>query len=617
MATHVLVDRDGYTVTDDEQFELDQSCVQQCCEGGGPLCCPSPCGKRFVLCVSDLFFEDLFHAVADYEGQHFDGTFRYTLELIGGPWILEPVVGSDGCQLYAEGQIRVRETNERLGSSLCEGQFQDSRSVREFCAIVRVPCPGEPADVSNPPELTIRHPFSAGVGVPPIGPLGIGRNEYDVGPLPSPAWGPQTLVVQSRAVGFPAVGSFTSTTNSQGSAHTGVGPGGLEIQSWDGLATKTNTGTGFTGCLSTTFFHAFNESRRIEWRMRATLKVVEDCDGNITPPCNGTRPVECAGPRPVIRGRACGDPNGSSNVYLLRENVESCGVVMVAAAGDGICYKFDPAGPLFGDLPVGGVIGDEVVNSASARTCCECGPSCDKTDLAQVAAGMPCWKNAFRRPDGVLEITPITAAGVCCCFPDDVITVGILAGELRRPGVRPQRWVLRPFRFRRDDPTPINADRAAWSDVYDLDTGEFLFPFQHGPVSDNGIGCGWTGGLGNFLQFGLPQNGASVQPVAEGALPCPDAGDVTLNGWRITRYSISPTCDGFVYQGEFENVNDGGTFVARTTVSVARNPEAEGRPCGGGCAGVKPAGGGGSVAGAGLLTASGGCQGCAGDGRID
>lgn len=682
-ARELLVDQAGYTLTDTDGYEIDQTCLSACCGPGGD--CPTPCGRAWMVCVRkwrslrtlrEVITHPALGLVRDLTVYHEVG-MRPQDNGLDGPWRLSPVdPGADGidgdCQFVAAGLVPMRDVYEQTTSlrpiglpADCAERFEPWRDEVRGCAEFTGYCTSPESEGNNPaPGLP---PFLAvpGSAVLPVnGPTlpgwvtfapidtrtgGGGAGQGGAGTCNAPTsvpWGSFAYDLTCLHGNIPT--PCTSRVTLFNQLAWRFARSGLSF--YRRVFTQTQTGQVGVSCPGSfpssppTFFGCGTITRqeRVEIELEWTHSTTEDNEGQTFPACDGHVPSECVGARTWVEGRSCGR-TGRGRVFLPFENVRACGLAAVGepdALGRRPCYTFDKRFGLTASLPAGALVGNNVVDQTSPRTCCACGAAqglCAATDLAAQAAGggRPNWVRARRNAGGVLEVTPAFVAGACCCSPADLITVNFVESELTAFGAS-LLYRLRPGRglqatFRRDqrwpvgDPADGGGDPSAGqfvSDVYELLPGGGAGAivgqqFWGQALNEPPMACEWTQMLGGgYFDFNRPHEGAgtwnnSLGPTA-GRLAAPGDADRDdfVNGFRLMEWTVGAvTCELFDFEGRWAHVNGGG-LVNRLRVTIAR-PETPGDPCGGGCA-PPPDGVGGSGAAAALSAGSiaGGCAHC-------
>lgn len=595
MPTEVLVDRDGYSVTDSEGYELDQSCIEACCEGGPADCCPSPCGKRFVVCVAELHVEiaEFLEIIEGGSGRLVVRFMGNTVaDLIDGPqrisgWTASP--GTEGgCSAVGRLAVRIVRVGETESDFVPRGHAGSiygfaipeatTRTIEDQCWTYGQKCPGDGEGRDIPIPLA-QSPFLESTLVNFPSGLPFGTSSGTIAPQCTP--GPTGITTTTHSIDWRLRSSSESVIEErirvESTAHAVVlqGPG----------PAMPNCGTARSWTFTTV-------------RMRFTVKAIEGCEdpANTLPPCDGREVTECEGEQAYLEGIPCRERAGvppAPRVFWPIGNVTGCDTLKV---GDR-CYKIKPTNPILrvtGQPP--GVVDPRVVDGTHAQTCCECMADCGAVRLGQAS---PCWVNARRDQitDHLIIEPAAIANAVCCCRDDDIITIQTASGDLdwADQGLR-QRWRLRgPIRFRRDDPDPLHG-RQLISDVFDFEGNHITGPggFAHG-LFDNGnpLPCGWGGSLGAGLRgtaFPLltPQEGLVAQPVASGGganLPCARASDDEVNGWEVVRQNLGIDCRTFDFTAEYRRrAGRGvGTFSLRLWITITPSAAAELDRCGGGC----------------------------------
>lgn len=295
--------------------------------------------------------------------------------------------------------------------------------------------------------------------------------------------------------------------------------------------------------------------------------------------------------------------------------MRSCGTISLG----GFCYTFNP-NSLRITNPVGDfLVFDEIVDQNSQRTCCECQPSCPKTDLSQHTN--PCWQNAQHNQfTGQFEITPSTVAGKCCCRPGDIYRLDYLksTAELGWNGTDFSNYQELGLGTSGLFPPVPGVPQLTVGIRRDF-LGQCQYPIHErlsrdGPFNDGAwqltekqnIPCQWHDLLfsaNGFTDFSMAVPSSCPSYTALGGVmrgPCPY--EVDANGkyddqgpanwyYQIEYYNIVANCQQFQYRAQYTRRLPDGTIIDRVTNemrwSVTEDPSVTGI-CTGGCPTTDP-----------------------------
>lgn len=597
----VLV-RNGRVVTRNGRAVLDTpSCRTLCCGGGPTDCCPSVCGERFRYCLLAYSASSEYTTPIRYEftGGPVTDTVRETLtrSLEASPIDGQPPFA--GCFASARVPIRTDETRnypEVDPAAFCDAPDDTFSTVLE-CPTIALQCLPITSETTTAlpsqlidnlaqmfPVLLSRFGQRLIVAVP-AGPSAEGVSpDVDSGTysyqftLPQPGQ-PAILIPVSLTVVVQNRWSFVD-----------MGDGTFRLRV-NLQTTRTATpsvpfpGSTVGPCIDYILSNNTIDTFAVEFRVIPVIK----CDGSAGPNYTCNEPDHaCDEDLDYIRGLPCiGQTPQPPDVVFLARNVSACRVMAVGTA----CYIVKPTNPRTND-PTGAIIDYRIVDAnAGSSTCCACISDCPN----QYIQARPCWQNVSRGPTGAYVIGESQIdPDPCCCSENDIITINQISGDITFTGQRTQYWRLRdgPISFRRGDTAFAREiySSVKYADGSNVFGGPDSPGFLHGELSNNPpLDCAWGSDLGNFIQFGVPQNGAAAQPVGSNTLPCPSTPGLSLGGWTIENYSVSATCREFTYQATY-TYSGGGTFRALTTVTVTPSPDSENQRCGGGCKPPPPAG---------------------------
>ncbi len=558
--------------------EGDALCIADC-DGQPEDCCPSPCGRRFSVCLTryewsreTTISETWTHADVDDctpiagDSVITTTTSEDTATMEGGPHLI-PWVGAEPYVCSAYGLFPVRQTTRFTpGVSLCSGVTPPATYTESVgCFELIRSCPVAGAGSGPWPDFpTFTAPTALGSRV--NGPDGSFSQSFPIVLLCS---------------GVPTVsGTRVFNETIERNWQSGIGS-----NVYEGVATQSETvDAAQTFCVGPVIRrYVGTRSTVTTWRLtiRYTLTVLEDCQGEVFPSPACAIAQACAGPIEYIAGDPCQGEGSAPRVLFYAAAVDGCDTVEVG----GVCYRVSRDGPrVFEALP-----SDIVSNLAitdQRRTCCSCQSGCPSTAIVP----RPCWNNA-RRIDGLLVtsaqrpdlVSPPFISGDCCCRDDDLITISGFEQTDTITGVL-RKWTFRDapsYSFRRNQPFEIQPFFLRIS----YPNGEAPpSSFNPGSFSNSvPMACEWTTlgtGSGTFFQFATPQEGLPATAQG-GGLPCPDGSDPP-SGWRIKLWNISAICQSFFFSAEFENPDNGAIFTTRYRISITPNPAATGR-CTGGC----------------------------------
>lgn len=590
-----------------------------CCGGGGPppsgCQCPNGDFRAVFGCMTSYtatrttVLESSYTPYACPPTGSTVNTYTITTdeswEIRGGPYFIP----TDPNGLTAAGRFPVRYTRTV--------RYRGT-SPQDFC----------PSGAPFPPDTHTEEFLCFGVtgqcADPPI--TGTDLTTMPIGNLcevPFTLFAPGTSHVQGQQVrctppsGPPIPVGFQTTDIQTISSYTvGIGPNVASYRRT--IISRTPAGTLPNGTIVGTAYGCFangqgyagasTETTTITADWSFTLAYSHDCLGNpLPPPCAAIS--DCTPPTQTwIRGEPCGGVG--QPVFVLADNVQACGYLLY----EGVCYKFSPSGSRVTSLPANARTSDVVITSAFTQSCCECSPTCVKSDLT---VARDCWMNA-RRVGGVLKnsrdnpelVSPPFINGLCCCRPDDVFTIVFIRSRLRmldnpQYGIS-QNWDLQPgqglgLSFRRDEVLPLGDEVLTGqfiSDVQVLDEFENVITTAHqfwGPCrNEPPMPCEWTTLMQAYFDFNRPHEAVGFYNNALGPfgsppasrLPCPGDGDVFINGFHLEYWNISVTCGLFVLDAQWSH-EFGGTLTNQMRITVNR-PGGVGDPCSGGCSGQSP-----------------------------
>lgn len=593
-----LTDADRFGLVDGDRFGVDLSCAPVCCEGQPPPdCCPSPCGRRFMLCVSRVRFVEEVRGVWYWpeDGRvAWQYRIKRSFELIGGPVAIpeEPSLGTTPtCRVRGLVPLERIDEREVLSTQPCSPTEPETRSVATICAPVSLGCPPAGAGTDPAAALVTGVEFiTAGGFFQPL--LAFPAGGCQVTPAGSPgvgdrAWGDRQYTLQC-AVQTPG-GSLVATQTVEISEH-GTYQRGVGTNRFASSGTMTRRGSIVLSCPVTgggvqAFVLNGQEQTTYDFEVEYELKVIEDCAGAVFSACNGQESPLCRTDRAYIRGVPCNGDQGAPERWWRAANVTACGVVPIG----GVCYEVKPSGPRVIQDQDPPNTSDLVIDSSwPIKTCCQCRSGCPKTDLAGSIAGDACIVNVSRDPvSGEWRESPAPFVGVCCCDPDDEFEVveakAIVELDDGVGSVQVIEWVG-ASRFRRSGtelaldyrarvtttPAPFNCQSFGCIVQPSPQGGGVMQcvceQLRNFPLEPRPIACGWrwdigTGGVGRGgLQLTRPWRSAefAFDGVNNPDLPCPGdtPGGITApNGWRIENMQWAGICQAFTCFGHWRNMN--------------------------------------------------------------